>query len=319
MSYLLLIGGLAVLVFSGDLLVRGAVGLAGRLGVPTLIIGLTVVSFGTSAPELVISIQAALRGAPGIALGNVIGSNIANILVVLGLPALIATTSCNQPLVVRNTLLMIAVTAVFIAMLLSGRLEYWHGVLLLAVFTGFIALAARRAQLQSAAARGLPGFADSLDKLPTLAVSGLLVLVGLLGLPLGAHFTIEAARAIALDWGISESAIGLTVVALGTSLPELAANFMAAIRRQGAIAVGNIIGSNIFNILVVMGVTATVVPVPVPEQMLRFDAWVMLACALALLPYVVARSAVGRIGGTAFITVYVAYVIVVIAVLGRTA
>lgn len=309
MSFLQLLAGLAILVVAGDLLVRGAAGLAGRLGVPPLIIGLTIVAFGTSAPEMFISIQAAWTGLPGIALGNVIGSNIANVLLVLGLPAIIAATSCGQPLVLRNTLFMIAASVVFIAMCLTGTLERWHGVLLFAGIVGFLALSLRRARKHRARMATL-GIED-VEGVWSLPVSTVLVLAGLFGLPVGAHLTIESASAIAESWGVSEAAIGLTVVALGTSLPELTSTVMAAIRREAAIAVGNVIGSNLFNILAVMGVTAMVVPVPVPETMLRLDIWVMLGCALLILPYILTRRDIGPASGVVFTAGYIAYIAVV--------
>lgn len=322
MSYLSLLGGLFILAIAGDLVVRGGVGLAARVGVPPIIIGLSIVAFGTSAPELVISVQAALAGAPGIALGNVVGSNIANILLVLGLPALIASTALNQPLVRRNTLFMIGATVLFIAMCLSGRLDAWHGAILLALIVGFLAMSLRRARRYWRARTATAGdgaAADDPADGPRLPAILLLLMGGIVGLPFGAYLAIEGARAIALDWRISEAAIGLTVVALGTSLPELAANIMAAIRRENAIAVGNIIGSNLFNLLGVMGITALIVPVPVPAAMLSFDLWVMLACAILILPYVLFRLRIGQVSGLVFVTAYLAYAVVVIAVFGRMA
>jgi cation:H+ antiporter len=311
-SYILLIAGLAILLVTGDLLVRGSVGLAERLGVPALIIGLTIVAFGTSAPELFISVQAALADAPGIALGNVVGSNIANVLLVLGLPAIIASTTCSQPLVLRNTLFMIAATVIFIAMCLTGTLVWWHGAILFAMLVGFLLLSARRAQIYRTA-NGAGIDLDEVEGAQSLPIAVLLVVLGLAGLPFGAHLTIESARAIAENWGISEAAIGLTVVALGTSLPELAATLMAAIRKESAIAIGNIIGSNLFNILAVMGITALIIPVPVPDTLLHLDVWVMLACALVFLPYILARRSIGMVSGVIFVLGYGVYVAIVLS------
>lgn len=312
MSYILLIAGLAILVLAGDLLVRGAVGLANRLGIPSLIIGLTIVAFGTSAPELFISVQAALAGSPGIALGNVVGSNIANVLLVLGLPAMIAAMGCNQKLVKRNLSLMIGVTILFILLCWTGTLVFWHGVLMVGLLVLFLGASARRAMKQREASLAELGL-EEVEGGPQSAPLALgLALGGLAGLPFGAHLTIEGAREIALGWGVSEDAIGLTVVALGTSLPELAATVMAAIRNESAIAVGNVIGSNLFNILAVMGITALVVPVPVPASMLDLDLWVMLFCSLLILPYILARAEIGHLSGLVFTALYIAYVAVVL-------
>lgn len=312
LSYLLLIVGLTVLVIAGDILVRGAVALARRLGIAPVIIGLTVVAFGTSAPELMISVRAALADSPGIALGNVIGSNVANVLLVLGLPAIIAATSCHQPLVLRNMLAMIAASALFAAMCLTGTLEAWHGLVLVGLLVLYLGASVRRAMKQRLAATAdVPEVPKGLDRSAPAALG--LTGLGFGGLALGAELTVGSAREIAAAWGVSEGAIGLTIVAVGTSLPELATTLMAALRREGGIALGNVIGSNLFNILAVMGVTALVVPVPVPDAMLRFDLWVMLACAVALLPYILARAPIGRSSGIVFTVLYAAYVTTVMA------
>lgn len=313
MSYILLVAGLVLLVIAGDLLVRGSVALADRLNIPPIIIGLTVVAFGTSAPELVICIKAALAGSPGIAVGNVVGSNIANILLVLGIPALIAATDCNQPFVVRNTLFMLGASIVFVALCFTGPLGAVHGAILLGLLAVFLFESGRRAMKSPASSSPLVGSED-IDGIEGVPHSGLVctlfVIAGVIGLPIGAHLTVTGASGIATDWGVSDAVIGLTVVAIGTSLPELVATIMAAMRRQGGLAIGNVLGSNMFNILAIMGITTMVAEVDVPIQMLTLDLWVMLATALVLTPFVLWRRSISARVGAAFVVAYAAYVVV---------
>jgi cation:H+ antiporter len=267
MVYLYLGIGIVLLLLAGDALVRGSVALSVRLGIPTLVIGLTIVAFGTSAPELVISLRAALAGSPGMAIGNVVGSNIANVLLVLGLPALIVATDTRQDHVVRNTLYVIAASLVFIALCFMGPLAFWHGALLFVLLIAFLLEQARRAERSKDAASVLDAEAlelideDKEHPKGNLTVFGLL-LAGLIGLPLAANITVEAASEIARRFHVPEETIGLTLVALGTSLPELATTLTAAFRNQAGLALGNVLGSNLFNLLAVMGVTAMVAPVP---------------------------------------------------------
>lgn len=312
MTYLLLCVGIALLLICGDALVRGAVALSVKLGIPTLVIGLTIVAFGTSAPELVVSLRAVLADAPGMAIGNVVGSNIANILLVLGLPAMIVATDTQQDFIVRNTLYVIAATLVFIALCFVGPLSFFHGALLFILLIGFLLEQARRAEQHKDAATVLGSEAmemidgDAGAPKSDFMIYGLL-LAGLIGLPIAASITVDAASEIARRFHVSDEVIGLTLVALGTSLPELATTLTAAIRGQAALAIGNVLGSNLFNLLAVMGVTAMVAPVPVPEVFLRIDLWVMLAASMLLLPFVLKGRQISRIPGTAFLAAYIAY------------
>lgn len=313
MSYVLLGIGVALLLVCGDALVRGAVALSIKLGIPTLVIGLTVVAFGTSAPELVVSLRAALSGSPGLAIGNVVGSNIANILLVLGLPALIAATDCDQPFIRRNMFYVIGTSLLFIGLCYYGPLAFWQGLLMFLLLIVFLLEQARRAEQRHRAATTLGHEAiemiDGVDWLPEgMLKIGLNILVGLIGLPVGASMTVAGAVSIAQQFGISEATIGLTIVALGTSLPELATTIPAAMRGHAGLALGNVLGSNLFNILAIMGVTAMVTPVPVPEQLLRVDLWVMLAACLALIPFVLPRRRITRIPAMIFVFSYVAYI-----------
>lgn len=309
MTTLTLLAGLAILLFSGDLFVRGAVSLAMRLAIPTLLIGLTVVAFGTSAPELVISIDAALSGSSGMAVGNVVGSNIANVLLVLGLPAIIYATDCNQPFIRRNMMYVVGASLIFVGFSLTGTLTFWHGLILFGLMVLFLAASAYRARTEPEAANDLTEEVEELAEgaLTTPVMTGFL-LAGLIGMPLGAHMTVTSASSLAANLGVSEATIGLTIIALGTSLPELATTLMAALRKNCGLALGNVMGSNLFNILAIMGITAMVTPVEVPEGIRQIDLWVMLAATAILVPFVMSRSVITRGPGMALVVGYVAYI-----------
>lgn len=316
MIYLGLLTGFAILLVSGDFLVRGAVVLAERLGVPVLLIGLTVVAFGTSAPELVVSIRAILADSPGIALGNIVGSNIANVLLVLGIPALLCPTDCNQPFILRNMSYVVAASVLFIALCYFGPLDVWHGALMFGLIILFLVESGRRAGANPASDG--PGDSaieeiDGVAGLPTSNITlGVFFVVGLVGLPVGAELIVNNGTDIARTFQVSEAAIGLTIIAFGTSLPELATTLAAAIRGHCGLAIGNVLGSNLFNILAIMGITAIVAPVSVPEEFLRFDLWIMLAATLALVPFVLSRRQITRIPAALFVGAYAAYIYVVL-------
>lgn len=315
LPYVYLVAGLFVLMFTGDLLVRGAVGVAERLGIPAIIIGLTVVAFGTSAPELIVSMRAASEGAPGIAIGNAVGSNIANVLLVLGLPALFRVTECEEDGTIRSSLFMLAVTLVFIALCMHSPLDRLDGLVMLALLAFFVVDSVRtglRHRARRARAVSEIETIDGVTGVPRSPwVTFTFLVLGLLGLPIGATLTVDNAVLIARDWGVSEAAIGLTIVAIGTSLPELATTLMAAIRREGAVALGNVIGSNIFNILAIMGGTAVLFPLEVPQAILDFDLWALLAATVALLPFALAHIPINRWIGAVMVTVYVGYIYLV--------
>ena len=302
----LVLAGLAILILAGELLVRGAVNLALRLGIPALVVGLTVVAFGTSAPELIVSVQAVLRGAPELALGNVVGSNIANILLVMGVPALIAAVALGRE-VLRDYWIMIAATLLFIALATGGSFGPVQGLILLAALVLILAelfLRTRRAR-NGAEADDLEG-AD--PALPGWRI-GLFLLAGIIGLPLGADLLVDGSVSIATTLGVSEAVIGLTLVAIGTSLPELATTTIAAIRREGGVALGNVIGSNLFNLLAIIGIASLVGPIPVPEYMLGRDLWVMLAASALLALFIHSGRSIGRVTGLAFLLAYGLYLV----------
>jgi len=308
MIYVQLAAGLALLVVFGDVLVRGAVDLSYRLGIPPLIVGLTVVAFGTSAPELVVSVKAALDGLPGIAIGNVVGSNIANILLVLGLPAIISATRCDHHALDRNTYIVLGTSVLFTGLCFLTPMTFLDGALLFSLLIAFLWLSARRA-MRSRTDGSIVPIDDDVSPLPgPVWVSVGALVLGLIGLPVAAHLTVDAAASVASAWGVSDTVIGLTIVAIGTSLPELATTVIAALRQHGALALGNVLGSNLFNMLAIVGITAMVTPISIPAEILRLDIWVMLAATLLLVPFVVWKVPIGRTAGIAFLAAYAAYI-----------
>lgn len=300
--------GLVVLFLAGETLVRGSVGLARSLRLPPLLIGLTVVAFGTSAPELFVSVKAALNGLPTLSLGNIVGSNIANVWLVLGASALLAATPCNQPGLRRNLVFMLSATAIFILFAFDGEVGRASGVALLVLLTGFLSYSIYDGLHSRAASREIE---ESLDDIASgdapLWLDLVWLMVGLVGLPVGAHLIVHGGASIARAFGVSDALIGLTIVAIGTSLPELATTIAAAVRKHVDVAVGNVIGSNLFNILAIGGVTASLVPLPVPSEFLVFDFWVMTAAAVSLLPFALLRQNIRWFAGFLFLFGYVSY------------
>ena len=309
--------GLVILLLAGDALVKGAVNLSLRIGIPALIVSLTIVAFGTSAPELLISVNAVLDDKPGLALGNVIGSNTANILLVLGIPALLATmhtSECNS----RKTFLqMIAASVLFIGLAFTGEFNHITGLILLASLFAMLTFAfldakAHRKAERAAAAEEEEEVEGADPDMPWWQIFVFLVL-GLVGLPLGADLLVDNATIIAREFGISDTVIGLTLVAVGTSLPELATTVMAALRRQADVALGNVIGSNMFNLLAIIGVASMVAPIPVDPEFLRFDLWVMLGASILLIPFVFLRRDITRAWGMVLTLLYVVYLLIVLS------
>lgn len=305
-DFLLVVGGLAVLVGAGDALVRGAVTLSLKLGMPAVIISATVIAFGTSAPELLISVKSAYQGLPGIAIGNVVGSNIANVLLVLGIPALIVPIAGCGKEAHRNTVTMLIATIVFTALILQGVIPFWGGLVLLAI-TLFMVVDSIRCGMAHPEDVDADELDDADPAMPRWKL-GLLLAVGLLGLPLGAELLIQGAQGIARDFGVSEAVIGLTIVAIGTSLPELATTVMAAMRNQADVAIGNVIGSNLFNITAVIGTAALVSPLEVPPEILQRDIWVMLATTALLAPFIFLCLKISRPIGAVFVVTYAGYI-----------
>ncbi len=308
MSVLYAIGGATLLIFAGDALVRGAIALSLRLSLSIALISSTVVAFGTSAPELVISVQAALEGSPDIALGNVVGSNVANVLLVLGVPAMIVPIAMGGSQDLRNYVFMVGASILLLALAWTGMIGRGAALIMLGLLVGFLFDAWRRSQGSDLE----DGEIDTASgAMPSLKIAALLAF-GLIGLPIGAHFLIEGAREIALSIGISEAAIGLTLVALGTSLPELAASVAAAWRGRSEVALGNIIGSNLLNILAILSVTSLVSPIPVSRGFAVLDIPIMVGVTLLLLPFLLMNKPLGRAAGSLLVVLYGIFVVLVV-------
>ena len=294
MEWLFACLGLVILLLAGDLMVRGAVNLSLRIGIPALIVSLTIVAFGTSAPELLISVKAVLDRAPGLALGNVVGSNTANILLVLGVPAVLSRLHTSHHDTRKSYVLMILASAGFIGVAFLGPITWFDGLIFLAFLALILGDQAREALRHKRAVEVDEGTdIEGVDPEMAWWKIGVFLLLGIIGLPLGADILVDAALIIARDYGVSDAVIGLTLVALGTSLPELATTVMAAIRRQADVAIGNVIGSNLFNLLAIIGVASMFGSIPVDPEFLRFDLWVMLGASVLLAPFVFVRGLAG--------------------------
>lgn len=311
------IGGLVLLVLGGDLLVRGAVALAERLGVSPVLIAIVLVGFGTSTPELVISVQASLGGSPGIAMGNIVGSNIANILLMLGIATIIAPVAVGVRSLRRDGLVMLAVAVAFQVIALFVPLSRPVGFAMLAALALYMWLAystERRAMAVATAAAAKARAAEEVDpalkpgKAPGFVVATAMAIGGLALVILGGDVLVDAATNIARSFSISETVIGLTIVAVGTSTPELVTSIVAALRRQGDVAFGNIMGSNIYNILGIGGATGAIAPLSVPQSIATFDAPVMVAVSLLLVVFAWTGLRLNRIEGAIMVLLYAGYV-----------
>lgn len=308
----LVVVGLALLFYGGESLVKGAARLASALGISPTVIGLTVVAFGTSVPELLVSISAALRGSSDIALGNVLGSNIANIGLILGMTAVIYPLTIEWALIRREIPIMIGVSLAALALAFDGELSRLDGVLL---FAGFVAFTAASYFLARADQRAIEPEIAEYDRYegitPALSINrrneGIRLVVGIALLALGAQLTVEGAAALARAAGIPEIIIGITLVAFGTSLPELSASVVAALRRETDIAFGNALGSNITNILLILGTTALTQPIPVAAAQLHLEFPLMIGFAVLLLPFVLNRKLV-RHEGIVFLLAYMGFI-----------
>jgi cation:H+ antiporter len=311
LSFLQVLGGLAILVIGAEVMLRGSVAMAKRFDISTLVIGMTVVAFGTSAPELVVTVDAVLAGSPDVAVGNIVGSNIANLLLIVGSAALIMPFATrDQPMLFDAAALGIA-SLVFAAFCWTGLIPAWAGVTFLVALGVFVwfsywreaqgagdpLAASRREETEELAAVSMPFW---------LAIGA--ILLGLGGLIWGADLLVNGAIKIARQQGVSETVIGLTLIAIGTSLPELGASMVAAFRKQSDIAIGNVIGSNMFNILSVGGVASIVGPLTVAREVQNLHIWVMLGATVLFLPLVATRLRGGRLLGAVFLLLYCGYI-----------
>lgn len=310
LQFLLLCAGVVLLLIAGDLLVRGAASLARKWGIPPLIVGLTIVAFGTSAPELVVSIQAVLSGSGELAIGNVVGSNIANVLLVLGVPALILAIPTNVAGVARNSAVAVFATIVLIILMFMGPLQFWHGAILFAGIVIYLLwmFGLAKAGSDDPALHEMADI-DDMDGLPkNMGIVLFFILFGIVGLALGGNIIVDNATKIAETMGVSEAMIGLTIVAIGTSLPELATVMVAAWRGQTDVAIGNVLGSNVFNIFGVLGPAAMVGAIHIPSGFMYFDVWVMLASIVALMVFIMRRAPIGKKTGIVFLVGYALFI-----------
>jgi len=313
MAILMLVLGLVVLSVGAELLVRGSSRLAIAMGISPLVVGLTVVAYGTSAPELVVSVQSSLTGQPDVAIGNVVGSNIFNVLVILGLSAMVVPLRVSQQLIRVEVPLMVGLSILFAVLALDGSIGRLDGLLLVAGMIGYSVMAIVTSRREQAAIHAEYeaefGIGKKVQSRREVVVDLLLVAAGLGLLVLGSQWLVDSAIVIARHLGVSELVIGLTIVAAGTSMPELATSIMAAIRGERDIAVGNAVGSNIFNILSVLGLSSVVSAdgVRVSEAAFQMDIPVMIAVAVACLPVFFAGHIISRWNGVMFFAYYCAY------------
>ena len=306
-----LVAGFMVLFLSGEFLVRGGVCLAKKFKISTLVVGVTVVSLGTSAPELVVSVNAVLTDHPAISIGTVIGSNISNIALVLGLMAMISPISVNSKSVKTDWPIMMCSTVLFYLLILNGKLQFVEGLIFVALLAGFMVWSIQRSRHENIEL----GTKFEKPKYPVM-VSLVLIVLSSTGLVLGANWLVKGASGIALTMGVSEHAISVSVIALGTSIPEVATSVVAALRKETDILVGNIMGSNIFNILGILGVTSLVRTIPIEESVLKFDIFWVLGISL-LLFFLILPPNGGRIDrwkGVVLLLLYALYIYMVLIV-----
>lgn len=318
MNLFLLIIGLATLIFGGDFLVKGAVGIAQKFKVSTLVIGMTVVSFGTSAPELIVSIKAALDGNPEIAIGNVIGSNIANITLVLAVTIMIFPIAVDRNSKIIDWPMMMLASLLFYFFAMDNVIELFEGAILfilLLMFVGFLIYNSRKTSKRIE--KTIEEEEIEVIEKTHFAKALLYVLGGLIALYFGAEWLLKGAVGLAESLGMEKRVIGITIVAFGTSVPELVTSAVAAFRKQTDISIGNLVGSNIFNIMAVIGITATVKDIEVNDVALEFDMIWMLAIALVLLPLMLLGRKMGWTKGILLLIAYISYIGILLASVGE--
>ena len=310
MTYFLIIAGFALLLFGGESVVRGSVALAQRLGISPLIVGLTIVGFGTSLPEMVVSVNAALVGSPGLAVGNVVGSNIANILLILGVAAIIAPIAVSPGAVKRDLLGMSTVTLVYVGLGMSGQIVFWQGALMLIAlmsYIGFTVWHDNKSNDEVAELHREEAAEMGTIPLRTVSIAGIII-VGLFAVVVGAEWLVTGATTLAMEFGVPEEVIGLTVVAIGTSLPELATSIVAAYRGHSDVCVGNVLGSNLFNLFGITGVTAMFTPLPFSDKIVSFDLWILLAATALIIPFMLSGRRISRLEGSILLVLYVGFI-----------
>ncbi|NLE58698.1 MAG: calcium/sodium antiporter [Planctomycetes bacterium] len=305
--------GFGLLILGAELLVRGGSRLAIRAGVSPLVIGLTIVAYGTSTPELAVNVQASMAGRPDLALGNVVGSNILNVLLILGVAAVLAPLAISPHVLRRDLPIMIGVSVLLLPLAMDGHIGRVDGLLMTGAVVLYTLTSIRAGRRQHLEAQGTHGGQGPVAfSLPSIWGHVLSVLCGLVLLVVGTRWIVDGAVFIAQSLGLSELVIGLTVVAAGTSLPELTTSALATARGERDIAIGNIVGSNIYNILAILGISSLIHPIPVTQSVLWFDLPVMIATALVCLPLFLTGRALSRGEGLLFLGYYVAYTVYLI-------
>jgi cation:H+ antiporter len=312
LNALYLLVGVGLLALGGEALIRGALSAANRFGVSPLLSGLVIVGFGTSMPEMVVSIEAAIGGQPDIAIGNVVGSNIANILLILGLCAVISPLAVTSVALRRDSAMVVAASVLFIVLAGTGNLSHLDAAVLLLSLVAYLAWAYWSERFSATPAPSAvvhQAEADEVTLVPKSAGwSALAIVIGLVLLIAGSKVLIQGAVGLARGFGVSEAVIGLTLVAVGTSLPELTISVIATLRRHGDVAVGNVLGSNIFNLLGILGVSALMQPLEVRGRIMEFDQWVMLGVAVLLPAFLYTGRRLNRTEGGILLVGYAAYV-----------
>lgn len=307
----ILIGGLIVLIVGGEFLVKGAVGIAFKAHLSTLVIGLTVVSFGTSAPELLVSIKAAFNGAPDIAIGNVVGSNIANISLVLGITVMVYGLTVARDTKIYDWPKMFLSSILFYIFASDGVIVWFEGVIMLTLLVLYLAFIITKSRKETKKEKEEMS-AEELEAPSSLGKSIFFLILGLVGLYFGATWLLQGSVSLAKEAGLSERVIGITIIAFGTSVPELITCVVAAYRKETAISIGNLIGSNIFNIMAVIGITAIIHPIEVSQPSLDFDFIWMIGFALLLLPMIWIGKKVGFWKGLILFGMYVTYIVLLL-------
>ncbi len=309
MDIFLLIVGLVFLFLGGEAILRGSIAIAGQLNLSSLFVSMVIVGFGTSLPELMVAVTAAMGGVSDIALGNVVGSNIANILLILGLAAILAPVSCGGREIRRDALAVLAASIVLVALSFNGVIGRSAGVGMIAALIAYLTYAYFMERRHQKKGDALLQRVERDISAPTIGLSTAVMfsLAGLVLLAGGAYALVEGATAIAKELGVSDAIIGLTLVAIGTSLPELATVIVAAYRRHADVVMGNIMGSNLFNALGILGATAVITPMPIGGRIADIDIWIMLGVAVVLAPMVWGRKSIGRLEGAVFVALYVLY------------
>ena len=308
MDVILFIVGTAILLTSGDFLVRAAVSISIKLKISPMVVGLTVIAFGTSVPELLVGIQATWNGYGGLAIGNIIGSNIANVFLILGVPALILAIDNSDKELIKNYYFMLAAVSIFVLFLLFGEIGFWQGVLLIVFLILFLvqAILYKTGSKESLGYEAIDTEKESLDKWRLIVF----LVVGFVGLPLGAKILITSATNFAENYGVSEEVIGLTVVAVGTSLPELATAIAAAYRREANLLLGNVIGSNIFNILGIAGIASLIHPLQLTDKIELSSVGTLIVSSIVLAPIIIWYKSITRIIGIIFLLMYAGYMLI---------